>query len=294
MPSTPGALSIIGAAPHLQLRMGSPVLSVSDDAVHRVLLEDGRCESARWVMDGRPTATPAKPATASPVAAGLFQHFLGWEVRTAIDCFDDRQVELMDFQATAAGLHFCYVLPYGPRSALVETTWISTLALKPDHEAELRAYLLSRYGLCEFERVYQETGCLPLPIQPPPKPAPGIVRLGQAAGTLRPSTGFAFLETLADAQRIASCLARAGPDTTTIPSFHRRRLDRWMDQVFFEAMQADWSQAPRYFMALFGGTRAPALVAFLSGQATLAQRWQVAMQLPKMDFLRAAWRCLSA
>jgi lycopene beta-cyclase len=289
------AQAVIAEAPHVQLRMASPVRSVrsvSDAAVHQVRLEDGSCESARWVMDGRP-AKAVSGASSTGNRSGLFQHFLGWEIRTTVDCFDDQQVELMDFQAAANGLHFWYVLPYSPRNALIETTWISSSALTPDYEAELRSYLQARYGLFEFERVYQEAGCLPLPTRQPPAPGPGIVRLGQAAGTLRPSTGFAFLETLADARRIANCLARAGPDTTTIASYQRRRLDNWMDQVFFEAMQADWSAAPRYFMALFEGTPAPALVAFLSGQATLAQRCKVAMQLPKTAFLRAAWRCLT-
>lgn len=283
------AVARIAAATHIHLRMACPVGSVSAagnaSGFPEVHLEDGRRESARWVMDARPAARAGY--------TGLVQHFVGWEIRTPHDCFDDTLVELMDFQPASAGLHFFYVLPYGPRCALVETTWISTLHQPPDYESELRAYLKSRYGLGPFECVYQECGHLPLQCDPQVTASPRIVRVGQSAGTLRPSTGFAFLETVADAQRLARCLGQATARTATIPPYRRKWLDRWMDRVFFLALQARWPTAPRYFMALFGGTRAQTLVPFLSGDATVWQRLKIAMQLPKADFLRAAWQSVS-
>ena len=43
-------------------------------------------------------------------------------------------------------------------------------------------------------------------------------------------------------------------------------------------------------MALFEGLDAETLVAFLAGKPALVQRLKVAMQLPKLHFLRAAGR----
>lgn len=282
------AVAQIAATTHVQLRMDCAVLSVDALDTYRELpqvhLEDGGRESARWIMDARPNS--------QWLGTGLVQHFVGWEIRTPYDCFDDTLVELMDFQPASAGLHFFYVLPYGPRHALVETTWISTLGVPPDYEAELRGYLQRRYGLGPFECVYQERGQLPLQGEPQATASSRIVRVGQAAGTLRPSTGFAFLETIADARRLAQCLGQAGANTAAVPSFQRHPLNRWMDRVFFQALATRWPVAPRYFMALFSGTTAQTLVPFLSGNATLWQRLKVVMQLPKADFLRAAWQCV--
>lgn len=277
------ALAQIAAAPHVQLRLNCPVRTVVPALLPMVRLADGRQETAHWVMDARP---------ASPSNAGLSQHFVGWEINTATDCFDDSVVELMDFQAASAGLHFFYVLPYSRRSALVESTWISGPAQQPDYPAELRGYLLQRYGLQAFDCVYREQGRLPLQCTPSASANPRIVKLGQAAGTLRASTGFAFLETIADAQRIADCLRQSAPNQASIPAFRRQRLDGWMDQVLFTAMQAQWAQAPCFFMALFGGTQAHTLLPFLAGRATLRQRLSVALPLPKQAFLRAAWQVL--
>ena len=289
------ALAQIAAAPHLQLRLNCPVRTIVPALLPVVRLEDGRQETAHWVMDARPATAPT---TATPSAAptrgsaGLSQHFVGWEINTATDCFDDSVVELMDFQAASAGLHFFYVLPYSRRSALVESTWISGPAQRPDYAAELRGYLLQRYGLQAFDCVYREQGYLPLQCTPSASANPRIVKLGQAAGTLRASTGFAFLETIADAQRIADCLRHSPPNQASIPAFRRQRLDGWMDQVLFTAMQAQWAQAPCFFMALFGGTQAHTLLPFLAGHATLRQRLSVALPLPKQAFLRAAWQVL--
>ena len=292
------AVAQIAAAPHIELRMDCPVRTVVPALLPVVRLEDGRQETACWVMDARPAAMPATVATAtsataaSGAGAGLSQHFVGWEINTATDCFDDSVVELMDFQAASAGLHFFYVLPYSRRSALVESTWISGPTVQPDYAAELRGYLRQRYGLQAYDCVYREQGRLPLQHTPSASTNPRIVKLGQAAGTLRASTGFAFLETIADAQRIAECLRHSPPNQASIPAFRRQRLDGWMDSVLFAAMQAQWTQAPRFFMALFGGTRAHTLLPFLAGRATLAQRLGIALPLPKRAFLRAAWQVL--
>ncbi len=276
------ALVQIASAKNIQLRSGTEVTEVIDGATPEVRLDDESCLTARWVLDARPPGRPLPNA--------LCQRFMGWELQAETDCFDPDVVELMDFRPSSDGLHFFYVLPYGPRQALVESTWLSSFAHHHDYENELLDYLQERYGVTQHRQVYSEQGCLNL--QMPPS-APGhrrVVPLGRTAGTLRPSTGFAFLETITDARRIAQCLAQTSSHAAGIEPFRRNALDLWMDRVFFEALSADWQAAPEHFMALFEGLDAETLVAFLSGRPAFAQRVKVAMQLPKLDFLRAAGR----
>lgn len=276
------AQSQIAASSHVHLRMGVTVTDVIDAPVPEVSLVDESRLSARWIMDARP---PGKPLPES-----LCQRFVGWEIHTETDCFDIDVVELMDFQRASNGLHFFYVLPYGPRHALVESTWLSPFSHQHDYEAELCGYLHQRYGVKQHRLVYQEQGCLNLQLPPPIVCGAHIVPLGRTAGTLRPSTGFAFLETIADARRIAQCLASATNDLASISSYRRDTFDLQMDKVFFEGLSADWKRAPEHFMALFEGLDAETLVAFLAGRPAFVQRLKVAMQLPKMHFLRAAGR----
>lgn len=278
----------IASAPHICLRMGTSVKTVSDAPEPTVLLDDGSSYRARWVMDARPTAPPK--------AHGLCQHFMGWEIETPEDCFDDTAVDLMDFQSASIGLHFLYVLPYSPRQALIETTWMSAYAHQPDYAEELRHYLTRRFGLQNYKIVYREQGCLDLQakVMNPRNvnPQRQVIALGRRAGTLRSSTGFAFLETIAEANRIAKCFANKPAADVKVQPYQRDTLDAWMDKIFCEGVMSDWRHAPEFFMAMFKGVSAETLVAFLSGRPTPLQRLQVSLQLPKAHFLRAAARVL--
>ena len=279
----------IATAPHVHLQMGASVSDIQDGLEQTVLLNDGVRHSSAWVMDARPLV--------APLSYSLCQHFMGWEIETPADCFDDSMVELMDFQPASRGLHFLYVLPYGRRQALIETTWMSPFTHQPNYEAELQNYLQSRYGLTTYKRVYQEQGCLDLQAVPRTYPVTDgthkRVSLGRAAGTLRSSTGFAFLETITDARRIAQCFADKPLAAVRVPPYRADWLDRWMDKVFCDGLMADWSRAPEFFLAMFKGVAAKTLVAFLTGRPTLMQRLQVSLQLPKLHFLRAARRVLT-
>jgi lycopene beta-cyclase len=279
----------IAAAPNVHLQMGMAVSDVQGGAVQTVLLADGTTRRSSWVMDARPLGKPHDDS--------LCQHFMGWEIETTDDCFDDSTVELMDFQPASLGLHFLYVLPYGPRQALIESTWMSPYTHQPDYEMELQNYLQSRYGVTSYKRVYQEQGCLDLQATPRTFPITDgsykRVSLGRAAGTLRSSTGFAFLETIADAKRIAACFANVPLKAVRVPPYRRDWLDMWMDKIFCDGLMADWPRAPEFFLAMFKGVAARTLVAFLTGRPTLMQRLQVSLQLPKWHFLRAARRVLT-
>ena len=287
------AQSQIAASPNVRLQLGVSVIEILEEPVHTLRLENGSTLTSLWVMDGRPLGLPK--------AEGLCQHFMGWEIETPIDCFDPNTVELMDFQPATSGLHFLYVLPYGPRRALVESTWMSPYAHRPDYGAELQNYLQSRYGLAlnklSYQQVYQEQGCLDLQATPRTYPVTDgsyrRVSLGRSAGTLRSSTGFAFLETIADAQRVARCFANVPLVDVRVPPYRRDALDAWMDKIFCEGMMADWPRAPEHFVAMFKGVSAPTLVSFLTGHPSMLQRLQVSLQLPKWHFLRAARRVLT-
>jgi lycopene beta-cyclase len=278
------AQSQIAAAPNIELRLGVSVKQIVDAIQPQILLEDSTQLFAAWVMDARPDE--------KPITHSLYQHFLGWEVHTETDCFDSNLVHLMDFQPASSGLHFFYVLPYSRRTALVETTWISSGAHLPDYQAELEVYLRKRFGITHYQLAYQEQGKLSLQTQLQKPSMQRVIPLGRRAGTLRPSTGFAFLETIADVQRVARCFARTSLDSVTIAPYHRNQVNLWMDKIFFEAITSNWPGAPDYFMALFEGVEPESLIAFLSGHPTFAQRLTVAMQLPKLHFLRAGMRSI--
>ncbi len=279
------ALHKVRACQHIELRFAVAVDQVQEGALPTVRTSAGEIITAAWVCDTRPAT--------SFNYDGLVQQFAGWEVHTQHDAFDASTVELMRFEPSALGLHFLYVLPYSTRNALIETTWVCPASHKPDYEAELQQYLQNTLGSHPFEVTYREKGVLPLQTKPQLR-GQRVLPIGSSAGALRPSTGYAFIDILQHTQRIAQSLAQTIQNSPLQswqpPQFVRSVPDDWMDRVFLDVLQSDWSRAPEYFLQMFENVDAVTLVAFLTGKATLLQRIAVAQALPKSPFIAAALR----
>jgi lycopene beta-cyclase len=290
------AVQAIKASKNVELRLGQGVASVSAQRTSQITAistEQGDTQHARWVFDARP---PQRVAQST-----LVQQFAGWEVHTEHDAFDAGTVQLMAFEPHAKGLHFWYVLPYSARSALVESTWISPASWQPDYDQELKRYLEQHLQSKRYNVVYREQGVLPLDAVKP-TPSSQVVPLGRGGGTLRPSTGYAFLDTLAHAKGLVDSLRKTLSQgsvdkvrTNWQPqAFTRPATDHWMDAVFLNALGQDWYRAPQYFMQMFERVGADCVVAFLSGSASFTQRIAIMRALPVAPFASATLRQLVA
>jgi lycopene beta-cyclase len=284
------ARSAIGAAPHVQLRLGEGVSALTPNGTTMgVTCESGNTLQARWLFDARP------PAHVKP--SGLVQQFAGWEVHTQHDVFKPDTVRLMAFEPHDQGVHFWYILPYSPRAALVESTWVSPASWQPDLQHELRQYADTLCGQGRYSIAYREQGVLALDGHVPAS-QPHVVALGRGGGALRPATGYAFLDILAHSRHLADSLREAiqrdAVATWQPQPFTRPAVDSWMDAVFLDALSRDWRAAPQYFMRMFERVSADHVVAFLTGKASAMQRLTVMRALPVAPFARAALRRFAA
>lgn len=278
------ATKAIGGCDHVSLRMNCCVSEMQSfpEADTLITLDQGETVRARRVMDARPAQQTASGA--------LVQQFAGWEIQLKRDVFDADKVQLMNLEVDRRGLHFFYVLPYSPRCALVESTWISPAQWHPDYEAELTSYIARLCNNADFSVSYRESGVLGLQVDD--ATAAKFVGLGRRGGTLRASTGYAFLDTMVHATQLARSLAkalRAGTlDAWQPAAFQRDTTETWMDAVFLDVLKSDWERAPNYFMQLFDAIPVDDTVAFLTGRANWHQRLRVMRSLPLRPFARAA------
>ncbi|MGC4087036.1 MAG: lycopene beta-cyclase CrtY [Polyangiaceae bacterium] len=151
-----------------------------------VLLDDGQRLSGTAIIDAR------GPERLQADVAG-YQKFLGleleWERDHGIDkaLLMDARVEQLD------GFRFMYVLPFGPRRALIEDTYFSDggeLDL-PSLRQRIFDYAATR-GLGSPRVVREETGVLPLPRSLSLPQATAPLRAGYAGGFFHPTTGYSF------------------------------------------------------------------------------------------------------
>jgi lycopene beta-cyclase len=273
------ALHTIRSAPHITLRTGCAVASIDIQAqAQTVQLAHGEQVLARVVLDARP------PRIAS--ACTLVQQFAGWQVSTERDVFDASSVQLMAFEPHPRGLHFWYILPYSARCALVESTWISHASWQPDYQLELANYITTLCAGSAYIVDYTEQGVLGLQdtgISP--------TGLGRNGGTLRPATGYAFVNTLQHAKQLAQSLAAQRSNHSKVwqpHAFARPQTEGWMDRVFLDVLARDWQRAPAYFMRMFEAMSADDTVAFLTGQANWRQKLAVVRAMPVLPFASAA------
>lgn len=271
------ALAAVECAPHVQIQLGCEVQTISAD---HVVTAQGKI-NARTVLDARPSMQHAP--------GDLVQQFTGWEVRTERDVFTPNCVQLMAFEPHPQGLHFWYVLPYSTRCALVESTWVSPAQWQPSYESELQDYLAHLCQGTDYEIDYREHGVLGL--QSTASKESSVIGLGRQGGTLRPSTGYAFIDTVSHAAQLAHSLAAhasANHNAWHPKAYHRPKAEAWMDSVFLDVLRQDWVAAPSYFMRLFERMTPDDTVAFLTGQCSWAQRLRMMRALPVRPFASAA------
>ncbi|MHC3428965.1 MULTISPECIES: lycopene cyclase family protein [unclassified Streptomyces] len=230
---------------------------------------------ARWVFDSRPVS-PLPPARTL-----LWQHFRGWFLRTAAPVFTPGAVDLMDFRTPqpARGLSFCYVLPLGPREALVEYTEFSRQRLtRAAYERELRRYVREVLGVDAYEVTGSEQGAIPMTDAVFARRAgPGVFRIGTAGGATRPATGYTFAAVQRQARAVAERLAR-GAEPVPPPSYGRRA--RAMDAVLLRALDRGRVRGPEFFTGLFGGVPVERVLRFLDGRTTWAEDLGIGLRVP--------------
>ncbi|WP_225850356.1 lycopene cyclase family protein [Streptomyces sp. HPF1205] len=238
---------------------------------------------ARWVFDSRPL--PRLP----PARTTLLQHFRGWFVRTARPVFDPSVVELMDFRTPqpAHGLSFGYVLPLGPREALVEYTEFSRRVLGTDgYDRALREYVGRVLGVGSYEVTGCEQGVIPMTDADfPRRTAPGVFRIGACAGATRPSTGYTFSAVQRQTAAVAAAL-HAGRHPLP-PRPHSARA-RFMDAALLHALDRGRVDGPAFFTRLFSRVPAPRLLRFLDGRTSLAEDLGIGAHVPVAAMLASA------
>lgn len=270
----------------VELRLGVSVDDIEDLGTHvRIETSDGMLH-ARRVFDGRPSSPPEE----RPDEVRLFQHFMGWHVRSRAPVFEPDCVTLMDFDVDQSrGLRFVYVLPFSPSEALVEDTYLSSRTHPTRVYSEgIRSYLHRRWGLEDFEILHRERGALPMSTAPSdPRPSRRVYRIGAAGGLLKPSTGYAFLAIQRYSVEMAARLCREPlPD----PPPPRSPRETFLDRVFLAFLHEHPERAPELFARMFEHVPAATLVRFLSDAGSTADALQVMRALPALPMMRQAWK----
>ena len=292
-------LDRLAAAPNVTLALGRPILDVRETGRGvTVATAEGEFRGLQ-AFDSSARVAPRVPTTLRSPRGGpsLLQHFFGQTIRVDRATFDPSHATLMDFRASQAdGPHFVYLLPLSTTEALVENTYLFPFDAAPDrHRREIAAYLRLRYDLDpkSYEVLEEESGAIPMTMNPGTTATRRITPIGLAGGGARPSSGYAFLRIQRQARWLADQIAagdRPGPEEL------RRSLGppkyRFFDAVFLKTLADRPDLAPTIFARMFDRTEPAALVRFLSERSTIPDDLRIVAALPKIPFMAAAVRSI--
>jgi lycopene beta-cyclase len=252
----------------------------------RVRTEGGQEFTAGYAFDSRPPAIKPRPEK----YRYLLQHFVGWEIETDRDVFDPAVVEFMDFRGPQQHeARFMYVLPFGPRRALVEYTLFSAQVLaRSEYESHLLDHLITTLGLArgDYRISAEEVGAIPMTDHPlPASVGPHIINLGTRAGRAKPSTGYAFRRIQAQSARLVEALAATGRPPQDLTG------DRWQfrlfDTLLLDIMQRRGETTRDLFQQLFERNPVERIFRFLDEKTSWADNLRIMNSVAPGPFMRS-------
>lgn len=274
------ALKGIRAADHMAMHQEVAVAAIRPRAGHVRIETDAGVFTALHALDCRP-----------PEHAPRFvQAFRGLEIKLDRQLSDPGKAVLMDFRVPQeGGVHFLYMLPFGPDTALIEDTLIAPKAAHPPDRAGITAYVRERLGAAVKDVLFEEKGVIPMDPDVALRPAaPRLASFGARGGAVRGSTGFGFLTM----QRMADAFTDAyDPAAPALPHIRARPawMD-WMDHVFLSMLEESPERGAALFARLFRSCPTQALARFLGDAASLRDAARVADAMPFAPFFVMALR----
>jgi lycopene beta-cyclase len=249
-----------------------------------VRTEAGEEYRARYAFDSRPPAIARRPDK----HRYLLQHFVGWEIETDHDVFNPDVVEFMDFRGPQHHeARFIYVLPFGPRRALVEYTLFSGEVLaKAEYEQHIVDYLQNKLGLAsrQYHITAEEIGAIPMTDHPlPTRGGARIINLGTRAGRAKPSTGYAFQRIQAQSARLVAALAATGHPPAD-PTGDRWQF-HWFDTLLLDIMQRQGETTRDLFAQLFRRNPVERVLRFLDEKTSWADNLRIMNSVSAGPFL---------
>jgi len=268
-----------------RVRLGARVAHVT---AHDVTLETGERIQARVVIDGRGGTTAGIP-TAWQTFVGQEleferEHGLAWPL-------------LMDATVPqVGGFRFIYVLPWGPRTALVEDTlYADTAAIDCAQARRAIADYVERQGWSIRSVGREEVGALPIPLAGDARAfwpvGDPVTRIGVRAGLFHPTTGYS----LADAAALADTLAAMDLQAAdrVYQEVKRIAVRTWRSRGYFRLLnrllfRATASPEQRYRVLEHFYQRPEGLIArFYAGRLTRFDRVRVLAGRPPVPLHRA-------
>ena len=218
----------------------------------------------------------------------LQQHFMGWFVKTKIDCFDDSVATFMDFNIPQNGnTRFMYVLPINKNIALFEYTLFSKdLLERSEYEVAIKDYLKEK-KVTEFEILEKENGVIPMTsFKFQELNSNSILNIGTAGGWTKASTGYTFYNTSKKTQDLVSFLKKEDD----LSGFAKRTKYWIYDLIFLDVLANDNENGSSLFASIFKKVNVKTILKFLAEESNFIEDLKIITSVSPKPFVRSIFK----
>ena len=209
----------------------------------------------------------------------LKQVFVGSEIISNQNIFDENVVTLMDFSESNKNVIFTYILPFSKNKALIETTFFSS-EINFKQVEKIHNLTLKKFDVKEITR--REQAVLPMSPYMDRKMEEQYFRIGNFGGASRPASGYAFTRIALWADQIKT------KKEFCYDMIHHKEnyLTNWLDKIFLSVLRSNPKKAPEIFKVFFTKVPISSVIRFLSDQSRLVDYFVIILKLPKLVMLR--------
>ena len=222
----------------------------------------------------------------------LWQHFKGFEIKTATPVFNDAVATLMDFTVDQTeGTTFMYVMPTSPTTALVEYTLFTPNILEEEkYDKAITDYIQKTYGSIDYDVTHQEFGQIPMTNYSFSGGAGNLINIGVAGGQVKGSSGYAFHFIQEKTKTIVADLV-AGKNPLRARTFALKKFQLY-DAVLLRVLHDKKLDGASIFTAIFSKNPPDRVFRFLNNESTLIDDLHIMASVPTRVFLPAAIQAL--
>ena len=215
----------------------------------------------------------------------VWQHFMGIEIETTKNSFDEKMMNLMDFDCDQRNsVHFFYTLPYDKKTALIETTWLSKMNDNSlmDYDEQLKNYIENHLNIKGYKINHTEQGAIPL-FKLSNVNEKNRMNIGTAGGMTRLSTGYTFL----NIQDHSKFIRRNIENINNVKKYEIKKRYHFLDKVFLRVLKSHPKKMPNIFLKLFN-CPPDNVIKFLSNKSNILQDLSIILSTPnKWLFIKA-------
>ena len=222
----------------------------------------------------------------------LWQHFKGFEIKTATPVFNDAVAKLMDFTVgQEQGTTFMYVMPTSPTTALVEYTLFTPNILEEEkYDKAITDYIQKTYGSIDYDVTHQEFGKIPMTNYSFVGGAGNIINIGVAGGQVKGSSGYAFHFIQEKTKTIVADVV-SGKNPLRARTFTQKKFQLY-DSVLLRVLQDQKLDGATIFTSIFSKNPPDRVFRFLNNESTLIDDLHIMASVPTRVFLPAAIQAL--